>query len=320
MLSRAIGETGVALTELGFGAAGLGNLYTEVSEDDAHAAVASAWSRGIRYFDTAPHYGLGLSERRLGSALARYPREEYVVSTKVGRVLDRNDSPTGTDMQQGFAVPDSWRRRLDFSRDGVLRSLESSLDRLGLDYVDIVYVHDPELGERDEVDKAVEAVIELRSQGVIAAAGVGSGDTDQVERLLLESDLDLAMFAGRYTLLEQGGERALSAAQATGKSLVIAGAFNSGILANDRPPQDATHNYRQAGTGSLARANALADVCEEFSTTLPAAAIAFPLERSVVASVALGMRNGNEVERNLELHNRGVPEKLWAAMRERGLL
>jgi D-threo-aldose 1-dehydrogenase len=193
---------GLAVTELGFGGASLGNLYTETSDDEARMAVDTAWDRGVRYFDTAPHYGLGLSERRLGTTLAGRPRDAYILSTKVGRLLEPNPAPTGSDLPAGgFAVPDDLVRRFDFSRDAVHRSLEESLDRLGVSRIDIVYVHDPDEHMDQAVTSAIPVLAELRDQGVIGAVGAGMNQWQPLLRMVRETDLDVIMLAGRWTLL-----------------------------------------------------------------------------------------------------------------------
>src|SRR5665647_3031721 len=201
--TRVIEACGLRMSEIGFGASTLGNLHRAMTDDDAHAAVRHAWHRGVRYFDTAPHYGLGLSERRLGRALAEYPRAAFVVSTKVGRLLEPNPEPTALD-DDGFVVPGDLRRVWDFSADGVRRSLDGSLTRLGLDHVDIVYAHDPDQFRAGAAREALEALAELRSQGVVRAIGVGTNAPDKIPDLFTSGLPDVVMVAGRYTLLEQG--------------------------------------------------------------------------------------------------------------------
>jgi D-threo-aldose 1-dehydrogenase len=312
---RPIRGTALSVSELGFGAASLGNLYRETSGEEARAAVDRAWERGIRYFDTAPHYGLGLSERRLGQALAARPREEYVLSTKVGRLLVPNEHPTGQDPD--FVVPDDLRRQWDFSRDGILRSIEQSLERLGTDRIDVVYAHDPDqFGERAAWE-AAETLTELRDQGVIGARGVGTNDAGQLAALFEADAIDVAMLAGRYTLLEQESALpALEAAEAHGKSVVAVAVFNSGLLATDRPASDARYDYGQAPAEVLGRAIALAELCEAHGVTLPQAAIAFPLQHPAVVNVTLGMRSAAQVDRNADLYGASVPASLWEALQK----
>lgn len=317
---RTIARTGLELTELGFGAASLGNLFRETSEAEAEAAVDVAWARGIRYFDTAPHYGLGLSERRLGRALRKYPRDEFVVSTKVGRLLVPNPHRTGRD-NDGFLVPDDLIRQWDFSRDGVRRSLESSLERLGLDRVDILYAHDPDQADPDAGIRVAPFLVELRDQGAVNAVGVGTNSGREVARLLARTDMDVAMLAGRYTLLEQDSlDDALRVAASTGKSIVAVGAFNSGLLANDTAATDSRYDYQPAEAALIDRVAAIADVCARFGITVPQAAIAFPLTHPAVVNVTLGMRSPDQVERNADLYGTTVPDALWAQLKDSGLL
>ena len=320
MNRRTIADTPLALTGLGFGGSVIGNLYRSVSDGEAEAAVAAAWDAGIRYFDTAPHYGLGLSERRLGTALRGRPRDEYVLSSKVGRLLVPNEAPEGRD-SDGFDVPDDLRRQWDFSRDGVLRSIEESLNRIGTDHLDIVYVHDPDDHWRQAADEAMPTLAQLRDEGVVGAIGAGMNQSAMLTRFLRETPADLVMLAGRYTLLDQGAlDDVLPAAVEHGKSVVAVGVFNSGLLAGDRPASGMKYDYRDAPAHLVARAQAIAEVCEQHGTTLPAAAIAFPFTHPAVVNVTLGMRTPAQVGRNAELYGEGVPDALWGELRSRELL
>ncbi|MFJ9907429.1 aldo/keto reductase [Streptomyces sp. NPDC101152] len=320
MHQRKIHHTSVSLTDLGFGASVIGNLYQVTAVEDATAAVEAAWEAGIRYFDTAPHYGLGLSERRLGAALRDRPRGEYVVSSKVGRLLVPNDQPRGVD-DEGFVVRDDLRRRWDFSRDGVLRSLEDTLERTGLDRLDIVYLHDPDDHWQQAADEAMPALAELRDQGVIGAIGAGMNQSAMLARFLHETAADVVMLAGRYTLLDQSAlDDVLPAARALGKSVVAAGVFNSGLLSRDRPAEGMKYDYQDAPPALVARAQAIADVCAAHGTTLPAAAIAFPYTHPGIINVTLGMRTSEQVRRNAELHDQHVPDALWDDLRAQGLI
>ncbi len=318
--TRAVGGTSVVLTELGFGAAAIGNLYTAVDEDTATAAVEAAWDQGIRYFDTAPHYGLGLSERRLGRALTRRPRPGLVLSSKVGRLLVPNEHPTGADTE-GFVVPDDVRRVRDYSRDGVLRSIQDTLDRTGLDRIDIVYVHDPDEHWPEAADHAIPALAELRDQGVVGAIGAGMNQSAMLTRFLTETAADVVMLAGRYTLLEQDAlDDVLPAAQRLGKSVVAVGVFNSGLLSKPKVAANATYNYEPAPAELIDRANRIAAICQDAGTTLPAAALAFPLAHPAVVNVTLGMRTADQVAQNVALYHSGVPDELWPALRSEGLI
>ena len=306
---------GLAVTELGFGGASLGNLYTKTSDDEARLAVDTAWDGGVRYFDTAPHYGLGLSERRLGAALAGRPRDAYILSTKVGRLLEPNPAPVGSDLRAGgFAVPDDLVRRFDFSRDGVLRSLESSLSRLGVSRVDIVYVHDPDEHVEQAITGAVPALTELRDQGVIGVVGVGMNQWQAPLRMVRETDLDLIMLAGRWTLLDRSGAPLLAACAQRGVDVVAAAPFNSGLLAEDQPSLTAHFNYGRPSWEALTQARALAQICERHGTRLPAAALQFPLRHPAVASVVAGLRTAGEVNAAVRLLSEPVPEAAWAEL------
>jgi D-threo-aldose 1-dehydrogenase len=306
------------LGELSLGCAQLGNLYCELSDDAARATVDAAWDVGVRYFDTAPHYGLGLSERRLGDALAGRRRDAYVLSTKVGRLLEPI-ADGGVD--SGFVVPATHRRVWDFSRDGVRRSLSESLERLGLDRVDIVYLHDPDDHWDAVLRTGFPALAELRAEGIVSAVGAGMNQSAMLADLVRRADVDLLMLAGRYTLLEQDSlDDLLPLCAARGVGIVAAGVFNSGLLARPYPADDAKYNYRDAPRGLVARARAIAAVCERHGTTLPAAAIAFPLGHPAVVSVCVGVRSPEQIERNATLYQQGVPPQLWRDLKAEGLL
>jgi D-threo-aldose 1-dehydrogenase len=312
--ARRIAGTSIELSELSFGGAGIGNLYSSVSEDDARSALDEAWLGGVRYFDTAPHYGLGLSERRIGKALSNRPRGDFVVSTKVGRLLEPNPRPSDRD-NDIFEVPGNLVRRWDFSRDGILRSVEASLERLQLDRIDVLYLHDPdESGIPDAAETGAEALIELRDQGIVSAVGIGSNDAQAIADAFLASDIDLAMVAGRYTLIEQHGAEAIFEA-AGSRSIVAAGVFSSGLLATDRPKADATYNYAKASKHILDEARRLADLAESFGVTLPASALNFALRDPRVASVTIGMRSALEVTQNLALLRTDIPSDFWERAR-----
>jgi D-threo-aldose 1-dehydrogenase len=317
---REIRGTGVQLTTLGFGAAPIAGLYHAVDEATARATIDAAWEGGIRYFDTAPHYGLGLSERRLGEALRDRPRDDVVVSSKVGRLLIARIPPLARDDDM-FDVPGDLTRRRDYSRDGVLRSLEASLQRTGLDRVDVLYIHDPDEHWREAAEEAVPALVELREAGVVGAVGVGMNQSAMLARFIRQTDVDVVMLAGRYTLLEQGAaDELLPAALEHGRSVVAAAVFNSGLLARAAVQDTATYNYQKASPDALKRARLLASVCREHGTTLPAAATHFPLRHTAVASVVVGMRSPEEVHRNLAAYAQHVPDELWTDLEHRGLL
>jgi D-threo-aldose 1-dehydrogenase len=312
---------GTPITELGLGAAQFGNLYRETTDDDSTAAVDAAWDAGVRYFDTAPHYGLGLSERRLGSALRERPRDEYLLSTKVGKLLEPNPDGAARLDDEGFAVPATTRRRWDFSRDGILRSLEGSLERLGLDRIDIVYLHDPD----DRWDAAsttgVDALVELREQGVIRAIGAGMNQSAMLAEFVRRCDVDLVMCAGRYTLLEQDADDDLMpAALDRDVGVVAAGVYNSGMLSRPTVPDAPMYDYEPAPTAMVERARAIAAVCERHGVTLPEAAVQFPLRHPAVVSVVLGTRTADQLRSGVERLEAPIPDDLWAELVSEGLL
>ncbi|MGW0424300.1 aldo/keto reductase [Streptomyces sp. NPDC003015] len=313
-----LGSSGVRVSGLGFGAAAIGNLFTEVSDEQAHEAVAAAWQSGIRYFDTAPHYGLGLSERRLGEALSAFPRSEYTLSTKVGRRLEPSANG-GDDLADGFAVPATHRRVWDFSADGVRRTLETSLERLGLDRVDVVYLHDPDDHADEAFREGYPALEKLRSEGVVGAIGAGMNQAGMLTRFVRETDVDVVLCAGRYTLLDQSAlPELLPAAVERGVSVVIGGAFNSGLLADPRP--GATYNYAQAPGDLLERALRMREVAERHGISLRAAALAFCAAHPAVASVLVGARSAAEVRDAADQFATPVPPAFWQELRDTGLL
>lgn len=320
ILRRPICEAPLSLSELSLGCAQLGNLHREVSDADARGIVDAAWELGVRYFDTAPHYGLGLSERRLGSALAMRPREAYVLSSKVGRLLEPVDAVEGYD-DQGYVVPATHRRVWDFSRDGIRRSLEESLERLGLDRLDIVYLHDPDDHWADVLEGGYPALDELRAEGVVSAIGAGMNQTAMLADLVRHTDVDVVMLAGRYTLVEQDSlDELLPLCADRGVAIVAAGVFNSGLLARPHPPPHAKYDYADAPPELLERARALARVCERYGTTLPAAALAFPLAHPAVVSVCVGARSAEQIRRNAALYREAIVPDLWSELKAEGLL
>ncbi|WP_155054281.1 aldo/keto reductase [Streptomyces blattellae] len=313
-----LGRSGVEVTPLALGAAPIGNLFTEVTDEQADETVAAAWQRGIRYFDTAPHYGLGLSERRLGAALRAHPREAYTISTKVGRRLEPAGTP-GDDLANGFAVPASHRRVWDFSADGIRRTLDACLERLGLDRVDVVYLHDPDDHAEQAFREGYPALEKLRSEGVVRAIGAGMNQAGMLTRFVRDTDVDVVLCAGRYTLLDQSALTGLlPAALARGTSVVIGGAFNSGLLADPKP--QSTYNYAQAPQELLDRALRMKSVADRHGITLRAAALAYCAAHPAVASVLVGARSAAEVRDCAEQFAVAVPEAFWGELRETGLL
>lgn len=311
------------LGRLGYGAAPIGNLYREVSDDATHAALEAAWDGGIRYFDTAPHYGLGLSERRLGDFLATRSRDEFVVSTKVGRVLDPNPAfAGGRDLDDGFDVPDELVRRFDPSEDGVRRSIDESLERLGLDRIDIAFLHDPDVYDLDRgLDEGLPALEKLRSEGIVGAIGVGTNSAEAAVRAVLAGDLDVVMIAGRYTLLEQPAlDRLLPLCEQLGVGVIAAAVFNSGLLATDELAANARYDYGDVPPEVLAHAMRLYDVCRAEGVSLPAAALQYPLQHPAVRSVVVGSARERDMVENLSRMHAAIPDSLWARLRDEGLI
>ena len=243
-----------------------------------------------------------------------------MISSKVGRLLEPTGNPRGLD-DDGYVVPATHRRVWDFSRDGIHRSLTESLERLGLDRVDIVYLHDPDEHWTEVLETGYPTLAELRDQGVVKAIGAGMNQASMLAHLVRESDVDVVMLAGRYTLLEQDSlDELLPLCEKRGVGVVAAGVYNSGILARPQPPSDAKYDYETAPRELLDRARTIAAVCSRHGTTLPAAAIAFPLAHPAVVSVCLGARSAEQVQRNVALYAEPVPTDLWSELKATGLL
>jgi len=315
LAKRRLARAALEVTVIGFGGAAPGNFGRGQSDEEAAAGLAAAWDGGIRYFDTAPHYGLGLSERRVGAALRDRPRNEFVLSTKVGRLLEPNPAPAGSDLPVGgFDVPDDLHRVRDYSADGVRRSLEASLERLGADRIDIVLVHDPDDYVDQAVTEAIPALVSLREQGVVGAVGVGMNQWQAPLRAVDETDLDVVLIAGRWTLADRTAQPLLDRCAERGVAVLAAAPFNSGLLARPRPAADATFNYEPAGRPMLERARALADVCDSAGISLPQAALQFPLRHPAVASVVVGLSNGPEVDAAIEHLRVPIDDEVWARL------
>ena len=327
---RRPGGSRIEFTELGFGTAPLGNLYRAISDDEAGAILERAWAGGVRYFDTAPLYGLGLSERRLGTLLRDKPREEYVLSTKAGRLLAACDPAERTGIDKWFEVP-SRREVYDYSHDGIMRSLEFSLERLGADRVDILLAHDIDLrnqGSKAKLDAQIErflasgyrAMESLRDQGVVKAIGAGVNEWEVCQTLAERGDFDLFLLAGRYTLLEQEAlESFLPLCETRGIGVVIGGPYNSGILASG-PKPGAFYDYEPAPEGILERVRRIAEVCDSHGIALVDAAFRFPLLHPCTVSVIPGGQRVEEIERNLRAAQAFVPSALWSDLKAEGLM
>ncbi|MEU1126715.1 aldo/keto reductase [Streptomyces sp. NPDC005899] len=317
-----LGHSSVEITELSFGAAAIGNLFTEVAPEQAAAAVDAAWQEGVRHFDTAPHYGTGLSERRLGEALRTRPRDAYTVSTKAGRVLEpltAAEAAVPGGLSEGFAVRHTHRRRWDFSGDGIRRSLEDSLERLGLDRVDVVYLHDPDDHAEAAFREGYPALERLRAEGVVGAIGAGMNQTAMLTRFVCDTDVDVVLCAGRFTLLDRSAlDALLPEAAARGRSVVVGGVFNSGLLADPRP--GATYDYATAPAPLVERALRIKAVAERHGVPLRAAALHHSLGHPAVAGVLVGTRSADEVRDAAALLRTPVPGALWDDLRAEGLL
>jgi D-threo-aldose 1-dehydrogenase len=305
---QAVGRSDLQVTEFIFGAAPIAGLYTPVSEQEARATLESAWAAGVRAFDTAPHYGAGLSEQRLGAFLSEQPRDEYVLTTKVGRLLVPGEGETA-----GFAGAPARRRIRDYSRAGVLASLESSLARLGTDRVDIALIHDPDDHAEQALDQAFPALAELRSQGVIGAVGFGMNFTAPLEWFVERADVDCVLVAGRYSLLDpSAADSLLPACLKRGVSVFVGGVFNGGILADPAP--DATYDYQPAPPEILTRARQLQAACARYDVPLPAAALQFVLRHPAVTAAVVGARSPAEVAADVGYLSAEIPEELWAQL------
>jgi D-threo-aldose 1-dehydrogenase len=317
--AQRVGRTTVEVTRLGFGGGPIGGLYMSLDDETAAAALDAAWECGIRYFDTSPHYGIGVSERRMGRLLSGKSRTEYTVSTKVGRVLVPQD-PAGR-LDEAFHVPATHRRVWDFSRDGIARSVEDSLSRMGTGRFDMLFLHDAEDHFEAALRDGYPALAELRAQGMVDAIGAGMYDTTLLTRLVREADVDVVMLANRYTLLNHSAlDDLLPACAERGVSVLAAAVFNSGVLATPRPPADARYDYQAAPPEVLRHATRLADVCESHGVTLPQAAMAFPLLHPVVAGIVTGMRSASEVMSNVGSFRADLPAALWSDLAAQGLI
>lgn len=313
-------------TAIGLGGAPLGNLYAAVDEGAATALVDAAFDRGVRHFDTAPLYGAGLSETRMGRALARRPRDQIVLSSKVGWILE--DDPTVAADGPYVALPGR-RRRCDYSGDGALRSIEASLARLGTDRLDIVYIHDLDTAAHgDDLDArfaevmagAYPALARLRAEGVVGAIGFGVNEWQICMTALAHADPDCFMLAGRYSLLDQSALiELLPLCLAREVGVVIGGPYNSGILATGAVP-GAHYDYLPAGPDILDRTRALEVMCRDHGVPLAAAAVQFAGAHPAVVSVVPGMRSVAELETNLGLFDLPIPRALWQDMKRAGLI
>jgi D-threo-aldose 1-dehydrogenase len=287
---------------MGLGTGPLGK-YRPISQEHASAVIHYALDNGIRFIDTAPYYGSGLSEQYLGAALAQVPRSSYVLATKVGRII----TPEG-------------KAQFDFTRDGILRSIEDSLKRLQLDYVDILHIHDPDQYYHEALHTVFPVLAELRSQGLIKAIGAGMNQWQMLADFARNADFDCFLLAGRYTLLEQGAlTEFLPLCQMKGISVFLGGVYNSGILARGAKP-GAQYNYKDAPPEILERARHLEEVCARYGIPLHVAALQFPFAHPAVTAVIVGAESPNEITTNLQALRTPIPTELWTALKEEGLL
>ena len=325
---RRLGRTGLTLTALGLGGSSVGNLNRPVVEAEAADAIEAALDAGIGYFDTAPLYGNGIGEHRMGRVLRRRRRDSFVLSSKVGRLLRPLD-PRGTELEpDAHGLP--FEVVYDYSYDGVMRSVEDSLQRLGMNRIDIALIHDidahthGQAGQmhrfREAMQGAYPALEQLRGDGTIRALGVGVNDWRVCQACLDSAEFDCFMLAGRYTLLEQGAlRRFLPACEARGVGVIVGAPFNSGILARGAV-EGATYNDAKASWAVVAKIGRIERVCGRHGVTLAAAALRFPLGHPVVASVIPGVRSKAQVARNIELFEAPIPDDLWLELRHEGLI
>ena len=321
---------GLTFTELGFGTAPLGNLYRAIGDDEAQAILNMAWEGGVRYYDTAPLYGLGLSETRLNRFLRGKNRDDYVLATKAGRLMQVCGPRDRTGIGKWFEVP-TRREVYDYSHDGIMRSLEFSLERLGVDRVDILYVHDLCIfthGSKAASDARIEefmssgydAMISLRDQGVVTAIGGGINEWEVCQTLAERGDFDLFLLAGRYTLLEQEAlESLLPLCASRGIGIVIGGPYNSGVLASG-PKPGAFYDYEPAPAPILEKVRRIEAVCRSHGVSLIDAAFQFPLMNPNVVSVIPGGQSSEQMASNLSAAEATIPPALWADLKEQGLM
>jgi D-threo-aldose 1-dehydrogenase len=324
-----IGRTGLSVTRLGFGAASIGGVFDVIDERVGLATIEHAWDLGIRYFDVAPLYGYGTSERRLGRSLAGRPRDDFVLSTKVGRLVRRAEEiEAGADVDRNAfgdrrdadrTEDTGFRAVFDFSRDGILRSIDESLERLGLARIDIVFLHDPDDHWEAAIAEAYPALHRLREDGVVRAIGAGMNQSEMLTRFAREGDFDVFLVAGRYTLLDQGALRELlPTCIERNVAVVIGGVMNSGILA--APGQAGRFNYKPAPADVIDRARRLAAICDRHGVPLKAAAIQFPLAHPAVASVVAGVGRIEHLDDYPAAMRQVIPGELWAELRAEGLI
>jgi len=311
-----LGRTPLSVTRFGLGTAPLAGLYEAVPEDQALQVITRAWDEGVRHFDTAPLYGFGNAETRLGKALHDKPREEFVLASKVGRLL-RADAPP--EPGQNFRGTPPVNPVFDFSYDGVMRSVDESLERLQLDRIDILHIHDPDNHYDDALHGAYKALDHLRSEGVIRAVGAGMNQAEMLARFAREGNFDCFLLAGRYTLLDQIAlDELLPICVERGIAIIAAGVYNSGILAD--PKLGARYNYATAPEPLLERARKIRAVCDRNGVPLKAAALQFPIGHPAVSCVVVGCRSVAQLDESLRMFEVDIPPALWQELKSEGLL
>lgn len=317
---------------LGFGAAAIGNLYKAVPDVEAYAVIEAAWQAGLRYFDTAPHYGFGLSEKRLGQTLGELdPQASAVISSKVGRRLDPDLEGDLAADRQGFVSPEPFRSVFDYTYDAIMRSFEESQARLGRTRIDILYAHDigryahgdaHEARMREFLNGGLPAMQALKEQGVVGAIGLGVNETAVCEEILGHADLDVILLAGRYTLLDQSAQKSLfPLCERRGVRIVAGAPFNSGILAKGvRQGRVAHFEYGEAPRAVIEKVAAIEDICEAYAVPLAAAALQFPLRHPVVDNVIPGIGSPCHLKKAVALMAHPIPEAFWTALHDKQLL
>ncbi len=311
-----LGRTSLTVTRFGLGTAPLAGLFEAVDDAQALPVIEHAWEAGVRFFDTAPLYGYGLAELRLGRVLQGKPRDEYTLATKVGRLL-RADAPPEPD--RIFRGVPPVNPTFDFTYDGVMRSVEESLERLGLERIDVLHIHDPDDHYEEALKGAYRALDRLRSDGVIRAVGAGMNQAEMLTRFAREGNFDCFLLAGRYTLLDQIAlKELLPVCLERGVAIIAGGVYNSGILADPKP--GARYNYKTAPAKLLERAQQVRAVCARHGIPLKAAAVQFPLGHPAVTTVVVGCRSKSQLEESLRMFELEIPGALWEELKAEGLL
>jgi D-threo-aldose 1-dehydrogenase len=338
-----LGRTGVEVSQLGVGTNPLGGLYEPVSPTTAKSVIDRAYDAGLRFFDTAPVYGYGNAERNVGAALRGHPRADYVLTTKVGRLLldaglpEREDVMVLWEGEQLYKGTERVRPYFDFSYDGAMRSVEDSLNRTGTDRFDLLHIHDPDLYPDEALDGAFKALDRLRSEGTIGGIGAGSNQWEVLAEFARRADFDCFLLAGRYTLLDQSALHTLLPLCVERQIAIIAGGvYNSGILSHPDPgsiadvgrdsgaigswTSNVTYNYVPAGAEIIARAARIKEICDTHAVPLMAAAIQFPMHHPAVPTVLMGPRNPEQVDGNIAAFSVDIPAALWSDLKSEGIV